>query len=143
MELPYISEAYVLPVRDVEIYHHVAALVRFQPPAVNSALNGSTPQSPKELTLQALRADLSAMQVARYKLPTLLRVLDEGEEVPRTNSEKIKRDDVVNMYFPQSDDWKVEDLPEKVQVWDLQKDESEPKVVRSWDWSGLQDEAQA
>lgn len=40
------------------------------------------------------------------------------------------------MYFPQTVNERIEDLPPQVEVWDITKEVSD-KPLRPWDWSGL------
>ncbi|KAL8794595.1 MAG: hypothetical protein Q9195_002791 [Heterodermia aff. obscurata] len=84
LALPYIAEGYILPVEDPQCDTRVAALVRFHPHHIGD--------------LQALRKAL-AEQLPAYQLPTLLRVLREGEAVPRTWSDKVALGRAVGMFF--------------------------------------------
>ncbi|KAF5860083.1 hypothetical protein ETB97_002044 [Aspergillus alliaceus] len=122
--LPYISEAYVLPVADPKTGSRVAALVRCR-----------TGQKPK-LTLQSLRNDLSS-PLPVFQLPTVLRILGEGEEVPRTVSGKVIRGAAKELFFPQKADPSLDDLPSQVQVCDFRLD-TDLRPRRMWDKGGVQ-----
>lgn len=122
LSLPYIEEAYVLSVPDIQVRTRAAALIK---------LKGTS----KKLALHKLRTDLSAT-LPLYKLPTLLRVLDEYEQFPMTESGRLRIKDALRMYFPQTVNERVEDLPAEVEVWDITKEVSD-KPLRPWDWSGL------
>lgn len=87
LELPYIAEAHVLPVKDHGAGGLVAALVRLQK------------QEGYGITLKQIRNDLAATNLASYKLPTLLRVLQDEEEVPLTPSEKVLKRECLRKFF--------------------------------------------
>ncbi|CAI7670299.1 unnamed protein product [Penicillium bialowiezense] len=87
LELPYIAEAHVLPVKDHGAGGLVAALVRLQK------------QEGYGITLKQIRNDLAATNLASYKLPTLLRVLRDEEEVPLTPSEKVLKRECLRKFF--------------------------------------------
>ncbi|MCJ1348491.1 hypothetical protein MMC31_006723, partial [Peltigera leucophlebia] len=74
MELPFISEACIVSIPDKEASTRVAALVRFH-------------QDFPSGNLVTVRKDLSE-KLSHYKLPTALRVLRNGEEIPLTVSGK-------------------------------------------------------
>ncbi|RAQ62268.1 AMP-binding enzyme [Aspergillus flavus] len=84
--LPYIEEAHILPVADARCDNRVAALVRLR-------------QDHTCVTLQSIRKDLSTM-LPVYQMPTLLRILGKGDEVPRTFSEKVAMKKTVERFFP-------------------------------------------
>lgn len=122
LSLPYIEEAYVLSVPDIQVRTRAAALIRLKGPS-------------KKLPLHKLRSDLSAT-MPLYKLPTLMRVLDEHERFPMTESGRLQIKEALRMYFPQTVNERIEDLPPQVEVWDITKEVSD-KPLRPWDWSGL------
>ncbi|KAM3497560.1 hypothetical protein MY10362_009093 [Beauveria mimosiformis] len=93
--LPFIQEAYILSVPYPNYGSLVAALVRFKRQEVGSA-DTFTP------SLRFLRASL-ATELSAYKLPTLLRVLQEDEELPRTASNKVSKPEAVKKYFQFTD----------------------------------------
>ncbi|KAL1862314.1 hypothetical protein Plec18167_000898 [Paecilomyces lecythidis] len=122
--LHYITEAAVLPVIDPKRGNRVAALVRVR-------------SDQTQLTLQALREDLASYLPA-FQLPTVLRVLSDQEEFPRTVSGKLARQEAKDRYFPQKGtDPSLQDLPQDVQV-----DNFDPAIRarsrRMWDTGGVQ-----
>ncbi|OGM50585.1 hypothetical protein ABOM_000776 [Aspergillus bombycis] len=122
--LPYISEAHVLPVADPRTGSRVAALVRCRA------------ENRPKLTLHSLREDLSSY-LPLVQLPTVLRVLGEGEEVPRTVSSKVIRGEAKQIFFPQKADPSLCDLPALVQVCDV-KLGTDLRPRRMWDSGGVQ-----
>lgn len=121
LSLPYIEEAYVLSVPDVEVRTRVAALIKTKGDC--------------KLALKKLRADLSAT-LPLYKLPTLLRTLGKDESFPMTDSGRLRIRDALRLYFPQTADERIEDLPAEVEAWDITKEVSDAPA-RPWDWAGL------
>ncbi|THC99264.1 hypothetical protein EYZ11_001263 [Aspergillus tanneri] len=91
MDLPYISEAHVLPVLDREAGGMVAALVRLQAQDMGKETH--------EVTLRTIREELAAAGMVSFKLPTLLRVLQDGEQVPVTASGKVIKKVCLQNYF--------------------------------------------
>ncbi|KAF3914554.1 hypothetical protein ABW20_dc0110498 [Dactylellina cionopaga] len=102
-ELSYISEAAVVAVPDPENGHRIAALLRL------SARQG-------EVTLGLLRTDL-ARHLPQYKLPTLLRILSDSENLPKTRSGKVMREAAQKAMFPKAPEAAIQTLPREVQVW--------------------------
>ncbi|KAF7175183.1 hypothetical protein CNMCM7691_006587 [Aspergillus felis] len=135
LELPYISEAYILSVPDLQNGTRVAALVRLRVPKTTHDAPESTEEEAK-VDLRTIRSDLLD-KPSMYKLPTLLRILQDGEAVPETRTGKPVRKQAVERYFPVSEDFS---LPADVEVWDLTKPEQE-RPVRAWDWAALQNQA--
>jgi malonyl-CoA/methylmalonyl-CoA synthetase len=91
IDLPYIAEAYVLPVMDFEARELVAAVVRLENKVTSD-------ESHPEVNLYKIREDLSSI-VEPYKLPRLLRVLQEGETIPLTSSDKARKNEIRQQYF--------------------------------------------
>ncbi|KAJ6030002.1 hypothetical protein N7460_010268 [Penicillium canescens] len=111
--LPYISEACVLAVpvaNDAFTTERVGALVRLQ----SSHLPSNGPCWDCRSTLERLRADLSR-DLAFHMLPTVLCLLHDSEQIPRTVSEKFNRRDAVERYFKPGSF----DLPQDIKVWDF------------------------
>ncbi|KAF9888848.1 hypothetical protein FE257_008217 [Aspergillus nanangensis] len=111
--LPYISEACVLAVPvadDAFTTERVGALVRLRSSHLTPS-NGLCWDC--RSTLERLRADLSR-DLAFHMLPTVLRLLHDGEQIPKTVSEKINRREVVERYFEQGSF----NLPQDVNLWD-------------------------
>lgn len=90
LKLPYISEAYVLPIMDYEARELVAAVIRLKDEVSNDVRS--------EVNLRKIRDDL-ALTTESYKLPRVLRVLQEGEKIPMTPSEKARKNEIREKYF--------------------------------------------
>ncbi|GAB1192532.1 hypothetical protein APSETT444_001724 [Aspergillus pseudonomiae] len=122
-ELAYIHEGCILPVPDPRTAGRVAALVRFV---------DDSPEAAGKKNLNAIRADLSD-KLAAYQLPTLLRILQTGEEIPKAAvSGKFLRKQAVGQFFPTSQDF---ELLSNVEVWDENTAQTGPR--KAWDWAGL------
>ncbi|KAE8347278.1 hypothetical protein BDV24DRAFT_157575 [Aspergillus arachidicola] len=122
--LPYISESHVLPVADPRTGSRVAALVRCRE------------EHKSNLTLHSLRKDLCSY-LPLVQLPTVLRILCDGEEVPRTISDKVIRGEAKQMFFPQKADPSLSDLPTQVQFCDFKLD-TDLRPLKMWDSGGVQ-----
>ncbi|KAJ5919116.1 acetyl-CoA synthetase-like protein [Penicillium verhagenii] len=85
LNLPYVTEAHVLPIMDYEARELVAALIRLEP-------------GHDGINLEKIRADLSPTTES-YKLPRVLRILQEGEITPVTGSEKSGKAQIREKYF--------------------------------------------
>lgn len=133
LQLPFISEGCILPVSDTESGERVAALVRFRAPEQPHTMAGTNEsQTPGKTHLQTLRSHL-ATALPIFMLPTVLRILRDGEEIPRTVSLKVIRRKAAELYFPLSVSW---ELPTDVEVWDVVKSLDGPPL-KAWDWAGL------
>lgn len=121
MELPFISEACIVSIPDKDASTRVAALVRFR-----HDFSGGN--------LVTVREHLSD-KLLHYKLPTALRVLRKGEEIPLTVSGKVIRRRVVEQYFPLTGCCQ---LPADVKLWDIHDEQKKDGPRRAWDWAGLQ-----
>ncbi|KAM5475932.1 hypothetical protein MauCBS54593_000614 [Microsporum audouinii] len=123
--LPFILEGCIVAVPYPNIHSMVAAIVRFAPP--DTCGDGTIEQS-----LRFLRTSL-ATKLPAFMLPTVLRILQEGEELPRTVSNKVIKAKVIEQYFPLSDSWK---FPAEVELWrhDV-SDNGRPR--KPWDWGGV------
>lgn len=104
MALPYIAEAYVVGVPDAEYMNRTGVLIRVK--------EGKPP------SLQTLREGMAG-RLAEYKLPTLLRHLKAGDDLPMTHSGKVDLRKASSVYFPQSVEGDLGDLPGEVEVWGL------------------------
>lgn len=122
MDLLYISEAHVLPVRDHEAGGLVAALLRVRKQYGN-------------ISLQRIRADLATNNMVSYKLPTLLRVLQEDERVPLTASGKTLKRESLLKYFNIAKYMPENYAVEGVEYWGNKLDLAAP--TRLYDWGGL------
>ncbi|KAE8163745.1 hypothetical protein BDV40DRAFT_311493 [Aspergillus tamarii] len=123
LDLSYITEAYVLPVKDHGAGGLAAALVRLQK------------QEGDSTTLKRIRDDLAATNLASYKLPTLLRVLQNGEQVPLTSSEKVLKRECLRKFFHISEYIPDPYAVEGVEYWGNQLDLAASSRV--FDWGGL------
>lgn len=123
MELPYVSEAHVLPVLDYEAQGLAAALIRLRKSTLCQ-------EEHSKIDLGKIREDLSST-LELYKLPTLLRILRDGEELPRTESEKVLKSKALEKYFHLSGYRPRDYSVEGVECWSTLVDTSLYK--RPWD----------
>ncbi|KAL6695373.1 acyl-CoA synthetase-like protein [Trichoderma pleuroticola] len=126
-DLPYVCEAHVLPVRDHHAGGLAAALVR--------PCKRDTDEETHDITLRTIREDLAGAGVVSYKLPTLLRIIPDGEQVPHTASGKAQKTEALRKYFNI-----VGHLPdgyeyEGVEYWGNKLDLA--TSARLFDWGGL------
>ncbi|KAF7585837.1 hypothetical protein BBP40_010035 [Aspergillus hancockii] len=117
-ELPFVVEACIVSIPDKDAATRVAAVARFQLGFV-------------EGNLQTIRDALSH-KLSQYKLPTALRVLGEGEEIPKTIIGKVMRRKVVQQYFTLTEHY---GFPADVETYDINQKLDQ---VKAWDWAGLQ-----
>jgi malonyl-CoA/methylmalonyl-CoA synthetase len=114
LNLPHISEAYVVPVLNVfGGGQQVAAVIRLRKKSASANLNEDSTTALK-LSLHALRLDLS-VHLAEFKLPTLLRILADDEDIPRSQAGKTMPKEIVPRFFPQPVEGSLDGLPENVQ----------------------------
>ena len=85
-----------------------------------------------DTNLATVRKHLSE-KLLYYKLPTALRLLRAGEEIPLTVSGKVIRRKVVEKYFPLTEHC---ELPAEVELWDIRNEQT--RLRKAWDWAGLQ-----
>lgn len=69
------------------------------------------------LTLETLRAELAAT-LESHQLPTVLRKLDAGTEIPKTHSGKPDVKKAFAMFLPQTVEGDIRTLPSEVEVWE-------------------------
>ena len=120
--LPGIQEIWVLGVDDEDCGERVAAVVRSRR---TQNANGSAP------SLAWLRDSLTAHSpLPKYKLPTLLKVLQSGEQMPRTSSGKPSKRLARTRYFPHG-------FADKGEVEVLDLNDISNVTQRAWDWDGL------
>lgn len=132
LRLPYVSDGCILPVFDTRNGQRVAALVRLH------SVNGKDKTDPDgthvfEMPyLKNLRHHLGKT-LPNYMLPTALRILQAGEEIPRTPSLKVIRAEAARQYFPLS---KSFEYPSDIELFDFAypRDES---VRNAWDSAGM------
>lgn len=103
-DIPSVAEAYVLSIPDAYTCARVGVLVRFEE---------NSESSKNELGLGYIRAHL-ADKLTPYKLPTVMRTLQEGESVYKTETDKIMRQKTREKFFPVSETFA---LPAGVEVW--------------------------
>lgn len=137
--IPFIVDAFVLPIDDHRYHHLVGAIVHCARESLNghsSHTNGVaselTPCPPTALqpTLAEIRAHLSETDLQRYKWPTVLKVLGPDEKLPRTAKGSIAKNEAKKMFFP--DGWRDDS---SIEQWDISKLWSEKK--RAFDWAGI------
>ncbi|EXJ63847.1 hypothetical protein A1O7_00182 [Cladophialophora yegresii CBS 114405] len=109
LALPYIGEAMVVGVPDIEFGQRVGAVVSLRDDEVAQQFYKENNRNPKNLSLGDLRADVRD-RLAGYKLPTLLRLV-KGE-LPKSGTGKVVKKTLGPQYFPQN---YQEDR--EVQVW--------------------------
>lgn len=90
MDLPYVADGCIVGVPQDAHMELCGAVVRLR----------QETRSPIRLT--QIRSDL-APSLAPYMMPTLLRILVEGEELPRNASAKVMRSQVLKEYFGKED----------------------------------------
>ncbi|KAH6604034.1 acyl- synthetase [Trichoderma cornu-damae] len=128
LNLAYISEAHVLPVRDHEAGGLAAALVRLRKQDADEEMRSS-------ITLEKIRQDLAGAGVVLYKLPTLLRLLRDGEQVPYTASGKARKREALRKYFNITDFLPDQYAEQGVEYWGNKLDLATSS--RLFDWGGL------
>ncbi|KAA8652871.1 uncharacterized protein ATNIH1004_001780 [Aspergillus tanneri] len=115
--LPYVSEGYVLEAADRD-GDRVAALIRLRPDVLKSP------------SVRQLRIDLHRTLYA-FQLPTALRFLRDGEDVPRTDTGKLIRRRAAQTYFAPREDYSY---PDEVETCDWHEEVGDG--VKAWDWGG-------
>ena len=115
LNLSYISEAYVVPVLNVfGGGQQVAAVIRLRKSCVSAGTDDEDSAIVLNLSLHTLRLNLS-VHLAEFKLPTLLRVLADEEDIPRSQAGKTMPREIVSRFFPQPVEGSLEGLPVNVQ----------------------------
>ena len=130
MELPYIAEASVLGVPHQEATELCGAVV--------SVRSGALAAGPEEVTLSRIRTDLTG-RLAPFMLPAVLRILGEGEELPRTLSGKPIKKKILLDCFGVKDWFRAEEMPREVQYWGCDPPVVAEADVKPWDLGGLQE----
>ena len=125
MELPYISEAYVLPVLDHEAGGLAAALVRLRK-------DNKVDKEDDDIGLRRIRNDLAATGMASSKFPALLRILRDGEQIPVTVSSKALKRECLQTYFKISGYLPDQYAVEGVEYWGNKIDASASTCVFEW-----------
>jgi len=109
LSLPYVAEAMVVGVPDEEYGQRVAALISLQHEVTPYAYLRNNDTFRHVLTIDDLRRDLRE-RLAGYKLPTLLRIVDN--ELPKTITGKVQKKILGPHFFPAN----YRERPE-VQTW--------------------------
>ncbi|OJJ49484.1 hypothetical protein ASPZODRAFT_1498823 [Penicilliopsis zonata CBS 506.65] len=117
LKLPYVVEAYVLPVPDRTFGLRTGVLVRFQSPTEH------------QQSLRTLRADL-AHSLPPYSLPTALRILQDHETISVTDSGKIAKQTTLERFFPASLDRELR-ADGAVELWDIVSPDGLRKTISS------------
>ena len=108
LSLPYIGEAMVVGVPDDEFGQRVAAVVTLRNDEIAQKFFREHGRDPGTLRIDDLRDDARS-RLAGYKLPTLLRVIEE--EIPKSPTGKVVKKSLGPQYFPPGkylDDGKVQ-----------------------------------
>lgn len=127
LDLPYISEASVIAIPDHEAKELCAAAIRLD-------VTSSVPAS--EISLARIRSDLM-QSLSMYMLPAILRILKDGEEIPRNISGKVVKAAVRRELFATTDWWPHSNPPAEVEYWGNMPPIFEA-ATRPWDWCGVQ-----
>ncbi|KAH8820208.1 hypothetical protein F5884DRAFT_865877 [Xylogone sp. PMI_703] len=137
MNLPYILEAFVIGAPDHEAKELPAAIVRLRKPyhSPHERLSGAELPGDYHITLQRIRRDLSAT-LAIHKLPAMLRILNDGEDVPRTPSDKPIKRGLLKNFFNISDFVTPKYCEPNVEYWGNHCEQTRSQT-RPWDWCGL------
>jgi len=125
MSLPYIADACVLGVPYHEARQLCGAVVRLQSNATQ-----------REVNLASIRAELAGDMPA-YMLPAVLRILKEGEQLPRTHSGKPVKKQILSELLGTTDSFPAEDLPDGVEYFGSMP-VIDAKTAKPWDWAGMQ-----
>ncbi|KAF2018107.1 AMP-binding-domain-containing protein [Aaosphaeria arxii CBS 175.79] len=118
LSLPYIAEAVVVGVADEEFGQRVAALVSLQEEEITDAFLETYGDSKHLLTIEDVRRDLRD-RLAGYKLPSLLRVVDQ--ELPKTVTGKVQKKILGPEFFPVPDYQMNPDVQSWIQTRELAK----------------------
>lgn len=120
LALPYLQEGYIMPVEDPQCDTRVAALVR------------KTDRTAK-VDLERIRRDLN-VDLPAYQLPTVLRVLEDNEVVPRTWSDKTAMAKAVHLFFPLDTEQRL--MVSRLEVMDI-SEFMKATTEKMWDLSGM------
>lgn len=98
MDLPYVSEAYILAVRDYDARELVAAVVRLCSPNGTQGSDLGEKKPEQEINLRKIRDDLSST-LEPWKLPVLCYILQDGEKLPVSPSDKVLKPQMREQFF--------------------------------------------
>ncbi|KAK2855710.1 hypothetical protein FQN49_004921 [Arthroderma sp. PD_2] len=130
LNLPYISEGYVLRIPDHEDRAVSGALIRVKKNTVMQ----------RDMTIEKLHSDLTG-KLPAYMRPYLLRVLADDEHIPLTHSQKPSKRGILKQFFGVTDFWNRENPAPGVQVWPTKFDVSDKSNATDgnpWDFAGWQ-----
>ena len=97
LALPYIGEAMVVGVPDLEFGQRVGAVISLRDDEVAQEFYREAHRHQEQLSIDDLRADVRS-RLAGYKLPTLLRII-KGE-LPKSGTGKVVKKTLGPQYFP-------------------------------------------
>ena len=132
-ELPYIAEAFVVPVPDRACGQRVGTIIRLRH---NPQIPTGNDISDKKITLESIRQDLS-VHLPLYQLPTILRTLQGDEDVPRTKTGKLALKEATQKFFPLGPEVSLDQSTADIEIYDIEK-LRDMKPERTWDWAGIQ-----
>lgn len=125
MALPYVSEAYILPVQDHDAGGLAAALIRLQKHKTTKTEYG-------DIDLRRIRNDLAATKMASSKFPALLRILRDDEQIPSTISSKALKQECLRKYFNISGYLPDQYSVDGVEYWGNKLDSTTSACVFEW-----------
>ncbi|KAJ6789352.1 hypothetical protein PWT90_08761 [Aphanocladium album] len=132
--LPYVAEVIVVAVPDHDSRWVSGALIRLRQGV-----------APKTVSITRIHEDLTDMLPA-YTRPFLLRILQDGETIPYTESQKPLAREIVRQYFAPTGYWDSELPTAGVQSWGSSlatlnrfiPDKLLEHSLKPWDWAGVQ-----
>jgi malonyl-CoA/methylmalonyl-CoA synthetase len=130
MDLPYVADACVLGVPYHEARQLCGAVIKLR----HDSGDGALPNS--QVNLARIQADLAGV-LAAYMLPVVLRILRDGEQLPRTDSGKPVKQRILREFLGTTKWFPAEDLPEDVEYCGCMPVIDEG-TIRPWDWGGMQ-----
>lgn len=130
--LPYVTEACVLGVPDHEAKQICAAVVRLTRDQEElQSRNGA-----HRIDLARLRTDMNET-LPKWMLPVLVKILEPGEEMPQTVSQKPIKKQIIKACFGVDESWSAENEVPGVEYWGSMPSPEEADT-KPWDWQGLQ-----
>ncbi|KAL4947133.1 hypothetical protein BDW69DRAFT_190476 [Aspergillus filifer] len=137
LELPFVAEGCILPIPASDLTQRLAALVRLRDKSpCKDEEQTLSENGPNEVFhdkdgkyLPLFRCELGKVLPA-FMLPNALRILRDGEEIPRTTTGKVCKANTVREFFLKKDGWEIQEC---VEICGL-KDYLEERVPRDWDW---------
>ncbi|PNP49778.1 hypothetical protein THARTR1_09546 [Trichoderma harzianum] len=99
-------------------------------------LDGASGVPAPEMSLARIRSDLM-QSLPMYMLPAILRILKDGEDIPRNISGKVVKAAVRRELFATTEWWPHSNPPPEVEYWGNMPPIFEA-ATRPWDWCGVQ-----